>query len=129
MILLGQISSQILCRLILTHRSDFFAENNVIHIPAKGSQDAIWTNPSQCVWEAPDFIIDRHSLSNLEGFRGNEKLKSLFNSILCIEDADWIHYLFQLEAHKDRGLPRDDIQDIYRYLYHEVEGDAWDNVR
>lgn len=88
----------------------------------------MWTEPKKCVWRAPEFLTGWHSLSNLEGFRGNEKLRRLFNGILNIKDADWTYYLAQIQACKDKGLSCNDIQDIYRRLYLEVEGEDWKYV-
>ena len=71
-------------------------------------------------WRAPDFLLRWHSLSDLEGFGGNEKLRHLFNGILDIKDANWKHYMLHLRAHRENEVDRNDIQDIYRRIYHEV---------
>ena len=114
--------------LVLTHLSKSFASENVIHVTVRGSQFPLWTTPDKCVWEAPGFLTEWYSLSNLEGFRGNERLRRLFNGMLGIKDADWNHYLEQLQAYKDKGLPCNDIQDIYRRLHLELEEENWDYV-
>ena len=82
-----------------------------------------------CVWNAPHFLTEWHSLSNLEGFRGNLKLRHLFTVILSIEDADWTHYLAELRVHKEKGLPPNDIHEIYRCIDSEVKEDDWKYVR
>ena len=126
----GKILFLSLYLLVLIQCSKVFASENLIHVPARGSRTAVWTKPDECVWKAPDFLTEWHSLSDLEGFRGNEKLTRLFTSVLNIEDADWTDYLNQLQVHKEKGLAHDRIEDIYRCLYQEVIGDAaWEIVR
>ncbi len=82
-----------------------------------------------CVWNAPQFLTKWHSLSNLEGFRGNDKLRHLFTVILNVKDADWTHYLVQLTAHKEKGLAPNGIHEMYHCMNSEVKEDDWRSVR
>lgn len=89
----------------------------------------MWTKPEGCVWKAPEFLTEWHALSNLEGFRENNTLRHLFSVVLNIGDADWTYYLHQIEVHKEKGIPPNKIQEIYRRLYSEVDKDEWEYVR
>lgn len=125
----GEISLLALASFVLTNCSKLFAGEDLIHVTGKESPVSLWTKPDQCLWNAPDFLTGWYSLSDQEGFRGNEKLKRLFKSVLDVQDADWTHYLQQLQAYKDQGLRQNDIRDIYHRLWREVEGENWRNVR
>ena len=57
-------------------------------------------------------------------YDGNETLERLFCTILEVKDADWSHYISQLEEEKNRQGPHTLVSDIYDQLWE----DSYDDV-
>jgi len=100
--------------------SEFFADEKAIYVPARGLSEATWAKPSQCVWEAPDFIDVRCPLATREGYRDDEKMKRLFNSLLNIGSADWKLSIMQIGKNKRRQGPYNSVANMYRHI--ETQG-------
>jgi len=72
------------------------------------------------VWEAPDFIDVRCPLAAREGYRDDEKMKRLFNSLLNIRNADWKLSIIQIGENKRRQGPYDSVADMYRHIETQI---------
>ena len=80
------------------------------------------------MWEAPNFIDIRYPLAFAEGYRDDEKLKRLFNSILNIKNTDWKLSMLQIGVNKQNQGPYSNIANIYRHIENQgLTIDEWTN--
>ncbi|KAE8452297.1 hypothetical protein EG329_000997 [Mollisiaceae sp. DMI_Dod_QoI] len=99
-------------------------EKRLIYIPS----DDEWVTTDACVWTAPEWLEAKKGLARDPHFA---KCQHLFRIILKMGDANWKHYLEDLESLKEES--RHDIKrvlDIYHRLWREFEHDStWDAIR
>ena len=112
----------------LTNCRKLFVEEAAIHVPTKGSLTAAWAKPDECVWKAPDFLDKPYPLATTDKYRGNERLTRLFNSILCIPNANWRHYIDYIDALNQ--VSHASVSNIYRHIWLDVSTEEdWDIVK
>jgi hypothetical protein len=105
----------------ILHRK-FFTTNAVVLVPGT---EPLWTWAKHCVWEAPIILTANYSLAACEEYSDElmQKLsKRLFHGIIEIPNANWTHYLEELEVLKQQESPnRDDLCSIYRAIQSDMD--------
>jgi hypothetical protein len=100
----------------------------MIYIPSSAVQDAEWANCDDCVWAAPEWLQSKRRLDGVSNFAD---CSHLFRVILKIGDANWKHYLEDLQMlKKENHGNAERVVDIYRRLWREFERDSsWESIR
>lgn len=111
-------------------RSAFFLDEETVFVPSYDANDAFWTDPEECVWEAPSFLDRWHPLANTALYRGNSGLKRLFHSILQIANAGWPQYIAQIEKEKECFRSSADLSSMYLCIAQDQPNEKdWEYIR
>lgn len=114
---------------LLTVSRTFFKEETAVYIPGKTEDPGKWVDPSDCVWKAPDFLDEKHSLAPKDIYGQSNNLRTLFVNILEIRDAEWQDYLCQLKAWTGVTTPRQNVKDAYKMILEDAPDDCdWNTI-
>jgi hypothetical protein len=110
----------------------FFTNNDAVYCPREG-RNGIWTEPDECVWQAPSFLTVVEPLEVHYGAEPN--LATFFSVFLGVRNAVIEDALDELEATRDDISLSADAKsskavEIYRYLDATAQSDAdWELIR
>lgn len=93
-------------------------KEKAIFFPATENDEAHWFSPSECLWEGPAFIKEKHLLKPI--YAGYELF---FHQFLNIGKPSWRNFLAELLTAVN-SPNAEEIWEIYQCLHEDAEADV-----
>jgi hypothetical protein len=95
-----------------------FDDLPLVYVPENDFEEACWTWPGQCLWEAPAYMITKYPLrSSYENIQDSSLFTFLFHDILNIGNVSFGDLLEELrELQKTECSDFDLICNIYKQI-------------